>query len=463
MKITLPRKELKEAVLGLARVVPRKATLPVLQCVRLSVDEAFIRMTATDLDQTLTYRFTEARAEGTGVVLLNLEDLSLLAKSPSREPVVFNVMSPTDVEVVSQVGEQPVTHHISAESVDEWPSAAPIVEVNPVEPAFLPAFRRAAACTSDDASRPVLGGVFLEIGKPGDTLVGTDGRRLTALGGVKLPLGASCIVPTSKFLTSGQLVASDLRIGSSRVNDVGWFRLVTPQWDYQARTIEGTYPNWRQVVPPSNGQHQITLHDEDAQVLLRALPTFPGREQRTPTITLVAEDGKLAVLGQGSDDKQPSRMDLTRSTSKGGNTSITLDRRYFTDALESGFCAFAFADNQSPLRAEDGRGGIHVLMPMRSAYTPPASATPVPAPEPVAKPVTHKEESMKPEPVKSEPTAVDRLLVAYEVAKTKIREANEALGTIALSVKEVLKEDRQRRAEIDSVRTGLARLQSIKV
>ena len=457
MKITLPRKELKEALLGLARVVPRKATLPVLQCVRLSVDEAFIRMTGTDLDQTLTYRFTEARAEGTGAVLLNLEDLQLLAKSPSREPVVFRVIAPTDVEVVSQVGEQPVTHHISAESVDEWPSAAPIVEVNPVDSAFLPAFRRAAACTSDDASRPVLGGVFLEIGKPGDTLVGTDGRRLTALGGVMLPLGASCVVPTSKFLTSGQLVTSDLRIGSNRVNDVGWFRLVTPQWDYQARTIEGTYPNWRQVVPPSNGQHQITLHDEDAQVLLRALPTFPGREQRTPSITLVAEDGKLAVLGQGSDDKQPSRLDLTRSASKGGNTGITLDRRYFTDALESGFRAFAFANNQSPLLADDGRGGIHVLMPMRTAYTP------APAPEPVAEPVTTKEEAMKPESVKPEPTAMDRLLAAYEVAKTKVREANEALGAIALSVKDVLKEDKQRRAEIDSVRTGLARLQSIKV
>ena len=460
MNISLPRKELKEAVLGLSRVVPRKTTLSVLQRVRLSVDESGIRLTATDLDQTLGYRFTEARAGGTGAVLLNLEDLSLLAKSPSREPLVLRIVSPTDVEVVSVVGDQSVTHHLSTEPLDEWPSAVPAIEVNPVDPAFLPAFRRAAACTSDDASRPVLGGVFLEIGKPGDTLVGTDGRRMTAVTSVKLPLGESCVVPTSKFLTSGQLAASDLRIGGHRVNDVGWFRLVTPQWDYQVRTIEGAYPGWRQVIPASNGQYQITLHDEDAQVLLRALPTFPGREQRTPTITLVAEGGKLAILGQGSDDKQPSRLDLTRSSSQGGNTGITLDRRFFTDALESGFRAFACANNQSPLLADDGRGGIHVLMPMRTAYTP------APDPEavkPIAEPATPKEESMKTEPAKPEPTAMDRLLMAYELAKTKVKEANDALGIIALSVREVLKEDRQRRAEIDSVRTGLARLQSIKV
>ena len=58
---------------------------------------------------------------------------------------------------------------------------------------------------------------------------------------------------------------------------------------------------------------------------------------------------------------------------------------------------------------------------------------------------------------------LDRLLAAYDLAKLKIREANEALSVIATSVKDVLREDRQRRAEIDSVRAGLAKLQAIKV
>lgn len=64
---------------------------------------------------------------------------------------------------------------------------------------------------------------------------------------------------------------------------------------------------------------------------------------------------------------------------------------------------------------------------------------------------------------KQEVSAMDRLLAAYDVAKMKIREANDALATIAVTVREVLREDKQRRAEIDSVRAGLARLQAIKV
>lgn len=62
-----------------------------------------------------------------------------------------------------------------------------------------------------------------------------------------------------------------------------------------------------------------------------------------------------------------------------------------------------------------------------------------------------------------QPNALDRVLAAYETAKTKVREANDALAVIAAAVKDALKEDKQRRAEIESVRTGLARLQSIKV
>jgi hypothetical protein len=60
-------------------------------------------------------------------------------------------------------------------------------------------------------------------------------------------------------------------------------------------------------------------------------------------------------------------------------------------------------------------------------------------------------------------TALERVLAAYEQAKLKVREANDALGSVAVAVREALREDKQRRLEIESVRAGLARLQAIKV
>ena len=60
-------------------------------------------------------------------------------------------------------------------------------------------------------------------------------------------------------------------------------------------------------------------------------------------------------------------------------------------------------------------------------------------------------------------TALDRLQAAYEVAKVKVREANQALADVAGAIKEAVKEDKQLRADVENVRTGLAKIQSIKV
>ena len=59
--------------------------------------------------------------------------------------------------------------------------------------------------------------------------------------------------------------------------------------------------------------------------------------------------------------------------------------------------------------------------------------------------------------------ALDRVLAAYEIAKSKVREAQDALSLVAAAVKDAVKEDRARRQEIESVRSGLAKLQAIKV
>ena len=52
---------------------------------------------------------------------------------------------------------------------------------------------------------------------------------------------------------------------------------------------------------------------------------------------------------------------------------------------------------------------------------------------------------------------------AYEIAKTAVRQANTALSDVANAVREAIREDKARRREIADVRSGLAKLQSIKV
>jgi DNA polymerase III sliding clamp (beta) subunit (PCNA family) len=252
MQLTIPRSELKQAVSGLSRVVPKRATLPVLQLVRFAHAGGRITAAGTDLDQHLTYRFARATAQGEGAMLVSLADLQLLAKGTEGE-VGLKAVSPTDIEISHTLGSQSVSRRITSEDPKEWPLPAPQIDAGPVDPAFLANFRRVATAASTDESRRVLMGVYLDIGQQGDYLVGCDGRRICTANTIKLPFKDSCIVPASKFMTWTKLEPGELLIGHSQPKDVGWFRLVTPQFDYQARTIEGTYPAWRNVIPRRGG------------------------------------------------------------------------------------------------------------------------------------------------------------------------------------------------------------------
>jgi hypothetical protein len=66
-------------------------------------------------------------------------------------------------------------------------------------------------------------------------------------------------------------------------------------------------------------------------------------------------------------------------------------------------------------------------------------------------------------PKNEKDTAFDKLLTACETAKAKLKEANDAVTEILSAAKDVGREDKQRRTEIEQVRTGLAKLQTIKV
>ena len=71
-----------------------------------------------------------------------------------------------------------------------------------------------------------------------------------------------------------------------------------------------------------------------------------------------------------------------------------------------------------------------------------------------------QEQNTAPQP---EPTALERLQAAYDVAKTKVRDAQAALADVAAAIRDAVKEERKRSEEVAAVRAGLAKLQSIKV
>lgn len=78
MKMILNAKRLKEALTCLSKVVSSKAAPSILKAVKFSGTRDGITVTATNLDETLTFHL---EGEGTGSFILNLKDLKEYLKN----------------------------------------------------------------------------------------------------------------------------------------------------------------------------------------------------------------------------------------------------------------------------------------------------------------------------------------------------------------------------------------------
>ena len=504
MQITIPRGELKTAVGGFSKIVNGKTTLPVLGCVRFESGGHGITAQVTDLDQTLRYKFGEAQAHGDGAFIVPLASLKEMAKGGEGETIEFEAGENNTVAITNHVGAHAVKHPLSGMDPDDWPVGPSDVPTKPAE-GFLDTYRRLVPFASTDRTRYVLNAVYVEVAEKGEhpvTMIATDGRRMTCRNTMNLPLASSVIVPATKFLSWTGLQGEagiGLRTEKRKKElQVLGFALSVGPWFYDVRAIDGTYPNWRQIVPSAYDSDAtlITFTDEDAQALRKIIPGFPGSGADSTCIALrPGKDGRLVIAGRGEKDQTDTTLELTGgSTFAGKLPGVGVDRFFLLDALSAGFRTFATADELCPLRADDGKGAIHVLMPMRLGTEPvkkveaaqaegakpesgkppaqqqPATGAGTPA-ETTPPQADHKpkgeQKVMKNEggtPGSAEQgTALDRLQAAYEVAKAKVREANQALADVAGAIKDAAKENRQLRADVDSVRSGLAKLQSIKV
>jgi hypothetical protein len=189
---------------------------------------------------------------------------------------------------------------------------------------------------------------------------------------------------------------------------------------------------------------------------------------------LVGKESRLSISGRGKDAATDTVLTLEGGSSyEGAGGEIGLNRTYLLEALAAGFRTFSYVAEMSPLKSVDDRGGTHVIMPVRTGReivkVPEVKVTVEAVNETstavskkdVKVPVTNKENVM---PEKTEElSALDRLQATYETARMKVREAQSTLADLAGLIKEVAKEDRQRKAEVESVRSGLAKLQAIKV
>ena len=301
------RKALLNALERVGRVVPRNGCKPILQGVRLEASDGTLRLTATDLDVSLT---TLVEVDGElPACLVSCQELTRRLKA-----------SEADVYSISLNGKRPklivncgaVEHSLHTMELAEFPvvpdhSQGPHLTLDSQE--LRSALTTALVGTAREPTRYAINGVLIEADDSGARLVATDGRRLAivTLAPLEQEFSGQAILPSRFATLITKLIdrRSDDHVrvsiqpntdenGKKQPSDV---YVAGRDWLLTSKELEGSFPLYRDVVPSSGSRFVI-----DRQALLATLDEVAvatNEEARGVQVDLRPRSVKLSARAPG--------------------------------------------------------------------------------------------------------------------------------------------------------------------
>ena len=374
MQLTLSQSHLHRLTRAMAKIIPgRGSALPVLDQVRFRrTGDNDAEVTATNLEETLTLALPGSATADSGpdAFLCPFNELRSLAKDMGRGDAAMLAAlpgEPSRLDLVMQVSGRDIRSRIDLMPVAEFPETRVSVATMPVDVgAFIKAFRTALPFASEDPTRAVTNGVFWH--EEAHSLVATDGRRLTQLRLDSLSLGQDVILPPSKLLANGVLEGAEGTLGITIAAERTYLDITCGPWHYQARGVDGQYPNYRVVIPADVGQFVATVEIAPADLALvrSAIPRLTT--QHNSVVHLCAVPGGAPVLVSGAVDAGGGRGEVVLANSRCHAEAIqvqAVNGSYLLECLEAGFLTLRLPPDCSPWLCTGERPGLHCLMPMR--------------------------------------------------------------------------------------------------
>lgn len=334
MELTVPHAALVRALRHLVRIVPTRATLPVLQGVLLDATAGALSLRGTNVELGSTTRLpAEVRVPGRSVLPARLL-ADYMAELPD-EPVTLRLDAGA-ARVRATCGG--FSAALATMDPDEFPAFPDPDAGDVVEFAREPlarALQRVAFAAAEDDSRPVLSGVLFDPTPEGLTLAASDGFRLgrSHVSG-HVATSRQALIPARAVMEFARLLADEQ--ASARLviaPDGRAAHLRCGNTTLVARLIEGSFPDISRVIP-SETATRVTATVDALRGAVRATGLF-GRNGTTRPVMLTAEGGQNQVRVDGQGDETGDAEVALPATIRGAGGAVVLNARLLVDVLDA--------------------------------------------------------------------------------------------------------------------------------
>ena len=394
MKFTCPSDTFKRSLTIVNRALGSRTTLPIAQNVLLSVEDSSLKLSATNLQVSLT-TWVQVQVERPGEVTVPARLLTDFVNSLPNEVIEMEVLPKT---AVLQLTCGTANARIHGTPATEFPPIPTVAEglAARVDPKVLRrAISRVVMAAATEESRPILTGVAMKLEGKKFTLAAADGFRL-AVETASLPepveTPAVVVIPARtmhellRLLDHEELVLLRVTPNKSQV----MFR--ANGVEMVSQLLQGDFPHYEQLIPQS--YETRTVFDQGAlAAACRTAAVFSRDESNIIRVRSANdEDPSKVAISARNEETGETRSEVSIAEQEGGPFKIAFNARYLLDVvgvLDPGQIVLETKSPSSPgvFRAVDAPDYVHVVMPLFVTWeddAPPEMPPPAAEPEAAA-------------------------------------------------------------------------------
>lgn len=329
MKVTVEKNELQKKLSDIQNIVEKKNTMPILSHFLLSADKDGAYITATDLETAFREPLKlTASVEG---------KLCIPAKK------LFEIVREVDGDIVLESSDEKWLKVKSGKSqfrlaclphseFPVWPALSEDTEKMEIDSLLLlEMIDKTLYAAGESDTRYVLNGLLFNI-KPNGTLtvVGTDGHRLalsTKTLDAKLKEERR-IIFSRKSLSELRKFLDDEAKPVKMAMGKNHILFEIDKVHFLTRLIEGTYPNYEQVIPAA-GDKTITIDRIELMKSLRRVSIMS--KERSSAVKVDIEPNNMGISASNPDLGE-AKDEITMEYA-GDPITVAFNARYILDAL----------------------------------------------------------------------------------------------------------------------------------
>jgi len=367
MNLTISKEQIIHGLQAVQNVVSTRTTLPILSNVLLEAEGNRLKLTATDLDVTVTCS-VEANVKKGGSTTVPVKKLFGIIRELNNGDIELEVDEKNNCSIRAGASFYKV-NGLAAEEYPPMPKFKDDKKVSLKQETVKSMMKKTSFAISTDESRYVLNGIYMSLKDHKLTMVATDGRRLALVDeevDVTEQSQGEFIVPAKAVNELGRLLQGtgeiEIRYSENQAafnlkDEKGFSILIV------SKLIEGNYPNYRQVIP-GEAKERVSLVREEFLHALRRAEIMTSEKSNSVKLTFTKNN--LAITAN-SPEVGEARESIAVNY-KGKDMAIAFNPKYMIDplrALSEDEVFFELIDELSPGVLKINAPFLYVVMPMR--------------------------------------------------------------------------------------------------